>query len=172
MKEWITHAGEANPGSCHCVQTTTCTGREINSWQGYFYFYPASQFSVKNYLFSKGVRMKFPDYLYLSKNYYDKSWSSKTHRRLKNVIVTMDFIPSRAAVREVAAAGKALSKTQEKMLKRAFSSADNNHSGTISFAELKEVLKAADVDVDGQEGDKFFSQMPEFANRPLCLSMI
>mmetsp|Transcript_31635 Transcript_31635/g.32121 ORF Transcript_31635/g.32121 Transcript_31635/m.32121 type:complete len:611 (+) Transcript_31635:444-2276(+) len=111
--------------------------------------------------------MQFPDYLYLSKNYYDKAWNSKTHRRLKNVIVTMDFFPSRRAMKEVAASGKALSKTQEKMLKRAFSSADNNSSGTISFAELKEVLKAVDVDVDGEEGDKFFQQMPEFANRPI-----
>jgi Ca2+-binding EF-hand superfamily protein len=103
----------------------------------------------------------------MSKNYYDKSWSTKTHRRLKNVLVTMDFCPSRSAIEEVAAAGKALSGTQEKMLRRAFSGADNENSGTISVAELKEVLKAVDVDVDGEEGERLFQKMPDLMNRPV-----
>ena len=110
--------------------------------------------------------MKFPTYLYMSKNYYEKTWSMKTHRRLKNVLVTMDFMPSKSAVREVAAAGKQFSPAQEKMLKRAFMGADNK-SGGISIAELKEVLKAVDVDVDGEDGDKFFAKMPELQNRPI-----
>ena len=134
-------------------------------WQNYFY--PASEFSVKNYLFSKGVSLKFPDYLYISKNYYEKSWSSKTHRRLKNTIVTMDFTPSRSALHEVAAAGKPFTASQEKMLRRAFTGADNSNSGTISIDELKEVLKAVDVDVDGEDGDKFFERMPDLRNRAI-----
>jgi Ca2+-binding EF-hand superfamily protein len=122
---------------------------------------------VKNYLFSKGMALKFPDYVYVSKNYYEKSWGSKTHRRLKNVIVTMDFVPSRSALQEVAAGGKPFSANQEKMLKRAFSGADNSNTGTISIDELKEVLKAVDVDVDGEDGDKFFEKMPELKNRAI-----
>jgi Ca2+-binding EF-hand superfamily protein len=53
----------------------------------------------------------------------------------------MNFVSSRSAIQEVAAAGKALPTAQEKIPKRAFSSADNDRSGTISFAELKEVLE-------------------------------
>ena len=132
-------------------------------WQKYFY--PASEFSVKNYLFSKGVSLQFPEYMYISKNYYDKSWGTKTHRRLKNVIVTMDFVPSRAALQEVAAQGKAISGAQEKMLRRAFTGPDGTTIGTISAAELREVLRAVDVDEDGEEGDKLFYKMPELKSR-------
>jgi Ca2+-binding EF-hand superfamily protein len=126
----------------------------IEPWEKHFY--PASKFSVKNYLFSKGVSLDFPDYLHMSRNYYEPSWGMKTHRRLKNVIVTMDFVPSKADLREVAAVGKAFTPAQEKNLKKAFSMADADQSGGISMAELKEVLKAVDVDVEGEEGDKFF----------------
>ena len=141
----------------------------IKSWQKYFY--PASEFSVKNYMFQKGVKVKFPDYMYVSNNYYQKMWSSKTHRRLKNVIVTMEFMPSKAALQEVAAAGKPFTGAQEKMLKRAFSGANSNKSGGggagISLDEVKEVLRAVDVDVDGEDGDKFFEKMPELKNRAI-----
>lgn len=105
--------------------------------------------------------------MYISKNYYEKIWSTKTHRRLKNVIVTMDFVPSRAALQEVAAQGKAITGAQEKMLKRAFTGPDGQVSGTISAAELKEVLRAVDVDVDGEEGDRLFNKMPELRTRPV-----
>ena len=65
----------------------------------------------------------------MSKNYYEPGWSFKTHRRLKNVIVVMDFAPSKAGLREVASVGKAFTKQQEVNLKKAFSSADADGSG-------------------------------------------
>lgn len=120
---------------------------------------------MKNYLFSKAIGLEFPDYLLVSRNYYEKQWASKTHRRLKNVIVTMDFTPSKAALQEVAAVGKPFTVDQEKTLKRAFLGADGDSSGTISVTELKEVLRAVDVDVDGEDGDRFFEQMPDVQNR-------
>jgi len=128
-------------------------------------FYPASKFAVKNYLFSKGVSLDFPDYLKVSRNYYDKKWSLKTHRRLKNVLVTMDFYPSQSALREIAAVGKGFTLAQEEVLKRAFAGAEGDQggstSGSISVSELREVLRAVDVDVDGEDGDKFFEQLPD-----------
>jgi Ca2+-binding EF-hand superfamily protein len=127
---------------------------KIESWERYFY--PATQFSVKNYTFSKGVSLEFPDYLYMSNNYYDKSWSFKTHRRLKNVIVTMDFVPTNAGLKEVAAVSKPFTPQQEKNLKRAF---EHGKDGGISIHEIREVLRAVDVDVDGEEGDKFFEKL-------------
>jgi len=138
---------------------------EVKPWEKYFY--PASQFSVKNYMFSKSINLEFPDYLLVSRNYYEKSWSMKTHRRLKNVIVTMDFVPSKAAVTEVAAVGKPFSDEQEASLKRAFLGSNNESRGSISVAELKEVLRAVDVDVDGEDGDKFFSQLPDLQGRAI-----
>jgi Ca2+-binding EF-hand superfamily protein len=135
------------------------------SWQNFFY--PASDFSVKNYVFGKPVSLEFPDYLLISRNYYEKQWRSKTHRRLKNVIVTMDFVPSESSIREVAAVGKAFTPEQEESLKRAFLGADNNLSGSISVSELKEVLRAVDVEVDGVDGDKFFASIPDLSNRTI-----
>jgi Ca2+-binding EF-hand superfamily protein len=135
----------------------------VPSWEKYFY--PATSFTVKNYLFSRAIGLEFPDYLLISKNYYEKAWSLKTHRRLKNVIVTMDFVPSKSALREVAAVGKPITEEQEKILKRAFVGANSNSSGAISVTELKEVLRAVDVDVDGEDGDRFFDQMPDIQGR-------
>mmetsp|Transcript_18027 Transcript_18027/g.21618 ORF Transcript_18027/g.21618 Transcript_18027/m.21618 type:complete len:759 (-) Transcript_18027:139-2415(-) len=127
---------------------------KIKSWEEFFY--PANEFSVKNYTFSKPISVDFPDYLNVSRNYYEKKWGFSTHRRLKNVIVTMDFVPSKGALREVAAVGKAFSSAQEKSLKKAFSMADADNKGGISIVEIKEVLRAVDVDVDGEDGEKFF----------------
>lgn len=136
---------------------------QVPSWQKFFY--PATEFSVKNYLFSKAVNLEFPDYLLMSRNYYEKQWSLKTHRRLKNVIVTMDFVPSKNAIREVAAVGKAFSVEQEQSLRRAFLGSQGDGTGAISVQELKEVLRAVDVDVDGEDGDRFFANLPELNSR-------
>ena len=101
----------------------------------------------------------------ISRNYYEKQWNMKTHRRLKNVIVVMDFVPSKAAVREVAAVGKPFTVEQEASLKRAFMGANSNAEGHISVTELKEVLRAVDVDVDGEDGDKFFAGLPNLQSQ-------
>lgn len=138
-------------------------GISAPSWQKFFY--QASDFSVKNYLFSKGVSLDFPDYLLISNNYYERKWSTKTHRRLKNIIITMDFVPSKDALREIAAVGKAFTVEQEESLRRAFLGANSDGTGSISVTELKEVLRAVDVDVDGEDGDKFFAQMPNLSGR-------
>ena len=121
-------------------------------------------------MFSKPVSLDLPEYLMMSKNYYDKKWSMKTHRRLKNVIVIMDFFPSKANLREVAAVGKPFTVEQENVLKRAFLGASSDKpgaTGSISVSELKEVLRAVDVDVDGSDGDKFFAQLPDLQSRTI-----
>ena len=51
---------------------------------------------------------------------------------------------------------KAFTPAPENSLKKVFSMADSDKLRGISMAELKEVLKAVDVNVDGEEGDKFF----------------
>ena len=94
----------------------------------------------------------------MSRNYYDPGWSLKTHRRLKNVIVVMDFAPSKAGMQEVASIGKGFTSQQEANLKRAFSGAARQ-SGGLSVHEVKEVLKAVDVDMGGEDGDAFLADL-------------
>jgi len=42
---------------------------------------------------------------------------------------------------------------------------NNDSSGVISVTELKEVLRAFGVFVDGEDGDKFFEQLPDVQSR-------
>ena len=128
------------------------------SWEKQFFL--SSEFSVKNSMFGKAVSMKFPDYLYMSNNYYEKGWGLKTHRRLKNVIIIMEFCPSKSMLQEVPASSKSFSVMHEKILKRAFATADGRIAERIKVSELKEVLRAVDVIGDDEkEKEKFLSSM-------------
>ena len=128
------------------------------SWEKQFFL--SSEFSVKNSMFGKAVSMKFPDYLYMSNNYYEKGWGLKTHRRLKNVIIIMEFCPSKSMLQEVSASSKSFSVMHEKILKRAFATADGRIAERIKVSELKEILRAVDVIGDDEkEKEKFLSSM-------------
>lgn len=96
----------------------------------------------------------------MSSNYYKRIWSFKTHRRLKNIIVFMDFAPSKAAMIQVSDVGRGFTPIQENNLKKAFQVADRGSSGGISFGELKEVLKAVDVGLEGEDGAKLLANIP------------
>lgn len=56
-------------------------------------FYPCSEFSVMQKLMSPCNTLPFPSFMLMSENYYRPSWSLNTHRRLKNVIIVMEWIP-------------------------------------------------------------------------------
>lgn len=129
-----------------------------HSWEEHFF--PSSAFSVKNSLFAKACRIKFPDYLYMSNNYYEPGWGLKTHRRLKNVIVVMEFCPSKTMLADVPASGKSFSMSQERTLQRAFSTSDGKLMERIKVAEMKEVLRAVDIlGDDEKEKEKFLSNL-------------
>lgn len=163
-------------------------------------FYPVSEFAMFKKLTQKPRPIRFPQYVSLSQNWYKAGWSLKTHRRLKNVIVIMDWVPDIAKLKTssdvyeiegtgvmereegdvdapptpataidqaTAAAAGALSvpppgggqsrkgsiitTEQEQHLKKAFDLFDVNKTGRLQWAELREVLKAVDVDVDKEE---------------------
>ena len=122
-----------------------------HSWEDNFFL--SSKFSVKNSLFGKAVRIKFPPYLNMSNNYYEQGWGIKTHRRLKNVIVIMEFCPSKSMLTNVAASGKSVSVAHERSLKRAFTNSDGKMMERIKVSEMKEVLRAVDV-IGGDEIEK------------------
>jgi hypothetical protein len=67
--------------------------------------------------------------------------------------------PQKLLFGEVAAVSKPFTPQQEQNLKKAFSVAQGGNGAGISLTEIKEVLRAVDVDVDGEEGDKFFENM-------------
>ena len=48
---------------------------------------------------AKGLLL--PDYMHVSTNYYRRSFRRKCSRRLKNVIVTLDWIPDTTQVRVI-----------------------------------------------------------------------
>jgi len=60
---------------------------------------------------------------------------------------------------EIADLGRAFSPIQEQNLKKAFQVADRGHSGGISVGELKEVLKAVDVGLEGEDSDKLLANI-------------
>lgn len=88
--------------------------------------------------------------LYMSNNYYEKGWGLKTHRRLKNVIIIMEFCPSKSMLVDVNE-GKSFSVAQEKILKRAFATSDGKMAERIKVSEVKEVLRAVDIIGDDEK---------------------
>jgi len=128
-------------------------------------FYPASKFAVKNYVFSKASSIDLPGYMYMSKNYYEPQWGFKTHRRLKNIIVVMEFAPSKSGIREVAQGGRKFTQNQERNLRKAFSVASTRGGGNIAVNEVEEVLAAVDVDIDEEEAKQLTTSMMANANK-------
>jgi hypothetical protein len=53
-------------------------------------FLPLSEFAMFKSLKLRPKPLQFPDYLYISPNYFHQPWSLNTHRRVKNVIVAME----------------------------------------------------------------------------------
>jgi hypothetical protein len=41
--------------------------------------------------------LAFPSYLHLSRNYFRQGWAFNSHRRLKNLIIVMDWVPDTTA---------------------------------------------------------------------------
>lgn len=56
--------------------------------------------------------MVFPKAMHVSRNHYKQSWSFKTYRRIKNVIVLMDWVPDVTALKpEPTPAGRHVSQS-------------------------------------------------------------
>ena len=63
--------------------------------KGHLGFYPLSTFSVFKNIVRVNETLKFPEFLWVSKNHYNLSWTmNRTLRRLKNVICILEWDPS------------------------------------------------------------------------------
>ena len=122
-------------------------------------FYQASQFCIyKDSLFyNSGKPIHFPSYMMLSENYFHRVWTLTAHRRLKNIIVIMEWIPNSADLEVMAATDlpgdevTILTSEQEMSMRRSFEMFNHGKSGALSPAELREVLRALDVNVSDEE---------------------
>ena len=93
----------------------------------------------------------------LSENYFHRVWTLTSHRRLKNIIVIMEWIPNRDELEVMAATDlpgdevTLLTSEQEMSMRRSFDMFNHSKSGVLSPAELREVLRALDVSVSDEE---------------------
>ena len=56
-------------------------------------FYPLKTFKIHKGVGKTTAPLDFPEYLYLSKNYFREGWALNGHRRLKNLTVVLDWVP-------------------------------------------------------------------------------
>ena len=114
-------------------------------------FYPLSDFRVFASL-SASSQLTFPAYLQLSSNYYNPSWWREP-RRLKNVIMTMEWVPGDVDEGDGAAAAgcgapsadeivaEALSEEQQQRLRDAFDLIDLDRTGSISTSQVRHACR-------------------------------
>eukprot|EP01052_Picozoa_sp_SAG31_P000390 SAG31_NODE_12_length_38498_cov_21.161671_6_plen_602_part_00 len=120
-------------------------------------FYPYSDFAIYTKVTSKSKDIAFPGFIHLSGNHYRKHWSLKSHRRLKNNIVMMEYIPDIEGLVTNGVKGGSLSKRkpmtipQQEKLKAVFDIFDASGGGHMQPKELKQLLRAMDIDVDKDE---------------------
>ena len=91
----------------------------------------------------------------LSRNHSDPIWAMKAPRRLKNVIVTMDWVPDVTQL-QLEGGGAAdspptLSPEQERALRKAFEMVDADGSQELDAEEVGALLKAAGVEEDVED---------------------
>lgn len=107
-------------------------------------FFPCSSFAVHRSLSKSPAPIIFPPEMLYSHNYFHPQWSLSSHRRVKNVIVVMEWIPDPARVR-LSERGRALLPEQEGRLKKAFDRFDVDGVGSIGKPEVQELLRCLDV---------------------------
>lgn len=134
-------------------------------------FYQASDFGLPTGVKGEGpIRSKFPDYVMLSQNFHKSAWETGGFRRLKNVIIVMEWIPDITQLKmQVKPKGsQMMSVEQEQRLLRALRlfKVVSREGGPMQKNEVRELLQAADCCakdredmesllnlVSGQQGD-------------------
>lgn len=133
-------------------------------------FYPLSQFSIFQNYSKANETLKFPDFLWVSRNSYQQAWSlTKTLRRLKNVIMILEWTPSirdKDAIlptpigttastvgsfitnlsKSTANGGGVITVDQENMLLRCFNMFDLDEDGLLSTEEITKVIGVMGLD--------------------------
>jgi hypothetical protein len=95
-------------------------------------FYPLSQFKLY-----KRSPLSFPDYLYCSSNYFNPSWSGA--RRIKNVVMIMDWVPEPSQLSLTSTSCEPLSLSETTALDTAISLFGSSGSGMVNDVQLNQV---------------------------------
>lgn len=112
-------------------------------------FYELSKFAVYKNIIRPNLVLKFPDYLWVSRNYFHLQWCLRRQcRRLKNVIIILEWTPSydeggvMAYIKDnILGWNKEVQLTseQEARLKKSFELFDGNNDGYLNETELGHV---------------------------------
>ena len=116
-------------------------------------FFPATEFTVHRTFLDKKAAMHWPPYLQFSSDHTHPRWRFQSHRRLKNVIVTMEWQPdadttsklgaafgSPAAPGAAQLAAAAFTDSQRQRLARVFEMYDPERLGALTEAQLLLIL--------------------------------
>lgn len=124
-------------------------------------FYPLSDFRAFSSL-STGASLAFPSYLKVSANYYKPEWWREP-RRLKNVVMIMEWLPELHSSRNDAHASSSsapsqgattsLSDEQRAKLAATCNMIDADGSGTISLEEFSDLLVAVGIQQSHEYND-------------------
>jgi len=120
----------------------------------YFPFYPQSDFKIFNEkLNGSGEPLKFPHYMMVSQNYFTLSLAGLAHRRLKNVIVVLEWVPDSSSInieppvsRTIGSNGDIITPAQGERINRAFNFFDRDKTGSLAEDEFAAILQAIDVE--------------------------
>ena len=115
-------------------------------------FYQAASFSV----YDRSRRgpiipptLEFAPYVLMSRNHSNPRWAKRAARRLKNVIVFMDWVPDTSHLgdddREEM---RPMSAEQDEALREAFATLDVDDSQMLEAPEVELLLRAAGIDED------------------------
>ena len=117
-------------------------------------FYPLKTFKIHKGVGKTTAPLDFPEYLYLSKNYFREGWALNGHRRLKNLTVVLDWVPDSSALSTDAGGSVAagtFTADQESALRTAFDMFDSSGNGRLTESDLREVLREIDACVEDDE---------------------
>lgn len=100
-------------------------------------FYPLSKFAPAGH-----TPLRLPEYVHASNNYFSLAWTS--HRRIKNAIMVMDWIPSQAALQETVLTGGPMSPQKMACLESALDwfSDPKSKQALMSRAAVRKLLRA------------------------------
>lgn len=106
-------------------------------------FHPLSSFGVHVKLSQKVKTIPFPSYAYFTHNHYNPGWSLNTHRRLKNIIIMLEWVPGRTSMLPPPSAPD---RDHQVMLRRAVDMFDARSSGrSLNEDGLKDAFAAIDL---------------------------
>ncbi|GAB5371987.1 hypothetical protein AAMO2058_001626900 [Amorphochlora amoebiformis] len=108
-------------------------------------FYPCNNFALYGQ-----KSLKFTKDLLVSNNYFDKTW--KGDRRLKNVVMVLEWIPDATQIRISNLTEHKLTEDQKNQLEKAFSLFDSKQSKSLDRKQIAKIMRAA-IDYPPAEAD-------------------